>query len=510
MKTLSYIKNVGIIAHVDAGKTTLSERILYYSGFTHKLGSVDDGNTVMDSDTQEEKRGITINSASITTYWKCGETFQINLIDTPGHVDFVAEVERSLRVLDGAIIVFCAKSGVQPQSEAVWRKADKYEVPRIAFVNKLDRDGADFINVIGQMKKQLGASPMILQIPFGEGKDFKGIIDLVSMSLLSWENESGSSYNATPVPATHYEVADRLREQLLEDLAVLDTDAMEEYLSTGMLSTSRIYELIKKATLGGDIVPVLCGAAYKNKGVQPLLDAVCRYLPSPNEVGMINGTDPETGNTVTRLRDPEEPFSAMVFKVISDKYMGKLSMVRVYSGRLTTGEPGHLVNVRTGEKVRINRLLRILSDRYETASEASAGDIFAVAGVKGLCTGDTLCDPCAPIQLMKPTFPEPVIGYAVEAKDQTNSRKLGVALAVMQEEDPTLHVVVDQHTGQTILNGMGELHLEVILEKIRQRFGVIVNRGNPLVAYKEALTRKTVHRYLFKKTEWWKRAVCRH
>lgn len=497
MKRLKQVRNIGIMAHVDAGKTTVTERMLYYTGYIHKMGDVDSGNTITDTDPQEAKRGITISSAAITTYWKyAGTSFQFNLIDTPGHVDFTAEVERSLRVLDGAVAVFCARAGVQPQSETVWRQANRYKVPRIAFVNKMDRQGADFYNVVNAIRKQLGANAVPIQLPIGAEDQFTGIVDLVTQQAWLWLSDDGYEATAAAVPAAMLAEVMHWRMQLLETLALYDEQLLEK-CSTNFESVTadEIYAALRKATLALDIVPVLCGTAFKKKAVQPLLDAVVQYLPSPADIPVIEGTDPDSEDVITRRPETDETLSALAFKIISDDF-GKLTMVRVYSGTLKTGDMAW--NSRTGRTVRISRLLRVLSDKFEPVTEIAAGDIGAVIGLKEVKTGDTLAAPEAPVVLEAMHFPEPVIGYAIEAKTAGSSDKLVDALGRLLDEDPTLVSEVDQQSGQTILKGMGELHLEVVLEKLASEYGVEVNKGAPQVAYKEQLTQSVIHHEVLK------------
>lgn len=492
MKTLRNLRNIGVMAHVDAGKTTVTERILYYTGLIHKMGNVDSGNTTMDTDPQEAKRGITISSAAITTYWKYqNEQFQFNLIDTPGHVDFTAEVERSLRVLDGAVAVFCARSGVQPQSETVWRQADRYKVPRIAFVNKMDRQGADFFQVVNDMRKRLGASVVPVQIPIGAEDNFIGVIDLITWNALVWKNAAGTSFEVVEIPVELLDEAKKWKQHLLEELALRDESIFEKYaVSPASITAEEIYAALRRLVLEMRLVPVLCGAAYRNKGVQPLLDAVVQYLPAPVDVPEIIGTFPETGESVTRKPEQAEPLSALAFKIVSDDF-GKLTMVRVYSGSMKTGDVAW--NSRSGKQVRISRLLRVLSDKFESVEQISAGDIGAVIGLKEVKTGDTLADPEHSLVLGAIEFPEPVIGYAIETKTSGASDKLAEALSRLLDEDPTLEVEIDPQSGQTILKGMGELHLEVVLEKLSSEYSVEVSKGAPQVAYKEQLTAKVVH-----------------
>lgn len=492
MKTLRNLRNIGIMAHVDAGKTTVTERILYYTGMIHKMGNVDSGNTTMDTDPQEAKRGITISSAAITTYWNYqDEKFQFNLIDTPGHVDFTAEVERSLRVLDGAVAVFCARSGVQPQSETVWWQADRYHVPRIAFVNKMDRQGADFFRVLQEIRDRLGANVIPVQIPIGAEDNFAGVIDLIDMKALLWKDAEGNSFERTDIPPGLLAEAERWRQYLLEELAMRDEGIFEKYASSpASVHTEEILAALRSLTIEMRIVPVLCGAAYRNKGAQPLLDAIVRYLPAPSDIPEITGTSPETGETVLRKTESGESLTALAFKIVSDDF-GKLTMVRVYSGSVKTGDVAW--NSRSGKQIRISRLLRVLSDKVEPVEEIAAGDIGAIIGLKEVKTGDTLADPENPIVLGAIEFPEPVIGYAIEAKTSGTTDKLAEALARLLDEDPTLAVEIDAQSGQTILRGMGELHLEVVLEKLASEYSVEVNKGAPQVAYKEQLTGTIVH-----------------
>ena len=492
MKRSKEFRNIGIMAHVDAGKTTVTERILYYTGLTHKLGSVDEGNTVMDSDPQEEKRGITISSAAITTYWN---NHQINIIDTPGHVDFTAEVERSLRVLDGAVAVFCAKSGVQPQSETVWNQTNHYNIPRIVLINKMDRQGADFLRVVQEIRDVLHANVIPVQLPVGAEDSFMGVIDLITMKALIWNSPDGKSYEVQDIPADMLEDALKARNILLEELSLTDEVIFEKYPAA--ISEEEIYVALRKATLDMQIIPVLAGAAYRNKGIQPLLDAVVQYLPSPADIPSVKGMSIESEEEVVIPANTETPFAGLAFKIITDEYTGKLTLVRVYAGVLRGGDT--LWNSRTGKKVRISRLMRIMSDKYETVEQIEAGDIGAIVGLKDVRTGDTLSDPDHPVLLEKISFPEPMIGYAIEAKSAKEVAKLGEALAKLQEEDPTLIVEVDTTSGQTILKGMGELHLEVVMEKLSADYHVEINKGEPQIAYKEVFTQPVVHREVYKK-----------
>lgn len=499
MKNLQQFRNIGIMAHVDAGKTTVTERILYYTGITHKLGNIDDGNTVMDSDPQEAMRGITISSAAITTYWRCEEQeYQINLIDTPGHVDFTAEVERSLRVLDGVVAVFCAKSGVQPQSETVWRQANRYEIPRIVLVNKMDRQGANFMQVVAEIKQRLQANALPIQLPIGAEDNFEGVVDLIAMKALPWERGDGKQFTIRDIPEDMLAQAAESRNQLLEELATYDEELFEKYTSDAHdIDAGILHRVLRRATLAGWVVPVLCGAAYKNKGIQPLLDAVTRYLPAPADIPAVQGQHPDDATVVLRETSAQEPVAALAFKIVSDAYIGKLGMVRVYAGIL---KPGDTVwNSRTGKTMRISRLLRVLSDKMEPLEQLMAGDIGAVIGLKDLKTGDTLAQPEHKMVLETMQFPAPVIGYAIEAKVSKDSVKLGESLSKLADEDPTLMVEIDPVSGQTILKGMGELHLEVVLEKLATVYEVETNKGQPQVAYKETLTHTVVHHTVYKK-----------
>lgn len=486
------------MAHVDAGKTTVTERMLYYTGIIHKLGNVDEGNTTMDRDPQEEKRGITISSAAITTHWNHKEIpYQINIIDTPGHVDFTAEVERSLRVLDGAVAVFCARSGVQPQSETVWNQADRYKVPRIVLINKMDRQGADFHRVVQEIRTQLKAPAIPVQLPVGAEDAFAGVIDLINMKAMIWQTADGRQYESVDIPAALLPQALKYRHELLEELSVLDEQLLNRYLSGQPIDNEFLQEVLRKAVLEHKVVPVLCAAAARNKGVQPLLDAIVSYLPSPDDIPFIDGMDMDHHCKIAVKTGPGAPFAGLAFKVISDDFAGKLTMIRVYAGILKSGD--QLLNANTGKKVRVNRLMRVMSDKPVTVTEITAGDIGAVIGLKDVRTGDTLCDPEHPLLLEKMQFPEPMIGYAVEAKAGKDAGRLGEALARMADEDPTLQVEVVAASGQTVLKGMGELHLEVALEKLRTVHLVEVNVGAPTIAYREMFTGKVLHKETFRK-----------
>ena len=498
---LKYTRNIGIMAHIDAGKTTTTERILFYTGRTHRLGEVHDGNAQMDWMVQEQERGITITSAATTTYWKHRDTeYKINIIDTPGHVDFTVEVERSLRVLDGAVAVFCAVGGVEPQSETVWRQANKYGVPRLAFINKMDRSGADFFGVVQQIKDKLGANPVPVQIPIGSEEKFKGLVDLVEMKAVIWysDAEMGIRYQLEPIPDDHLEEALEWREKLLESIADVDDSLLERYLDDhDSISSDEVSAALRKAAIKGIVIPVLCGASFKNKGIQRLLDAIVSYLPSPVDKGGIRGHDPRTEEEITREPDDNEPMSALAFKIATDSFAGRLVFLRVYSGVLKTGDT--VLNIRTGKRDRVNRLFRMHANKQNPIESVSAGDICAGVGFKDLKTGDTLCAIHKPIALESMDFPEPVIGVAVEPKTQADFDKLSLALGKLAEEDPTFQVKTDPDSGQTVINGMGELHLEILIDRLRREFKVECNQGPPQVAYKEAITASVEHRELFRK-----------
>lgn len=498
---LRYTRNIGIMAHIDAGKTTTSERILYYTGRTHRIGEVDDGNATMDWMVQEQERGITITSAATTTFWKYrDQLYKINLIDTPGHVDFTMEVERSLRVLDGAVAVFCAVGGVEPQSETVWRQADKYDVPRIAFVNKMDRAGADFLGVVQQMKDRLGAHPVPVQIPIGAEDNFSGIIDLIEMNAIIFEENGDPLNNFTvqPIPDFMEEEAAEWRMKLVEACAEMDDSILERYLEDHeSLTADELMTVLRRETVEGVIVPVFCGAAFKNKGVQRLLNGVIAYLPSPVDVGAVKGKDPRDDQELTRKPEADEPLSALAFKIATDPYMGRLVFMRVYSGTLNAGDT--VLNVRTGKRERINRLFQMHANKQNPVETVYAGDICAGVGFKDLKTGDTLCAINKPIVLESMEFPEPVIGIAIEPKTQADVDRLGVALGKLAEEDPTFRVKTDPDSGQTVISGMGELHLEILIDRLKREFNVECNQGRPQVAYKEAVTSSYTHRELFRK-----------
>ncbi len=498
---LRYTRNIGIMAHIDAGKTTTSERILYYTGRVHRIGEVDSGNATMDWMVQEQERGITITSAATTTFWKYrDQLYKINLIDTPGHVDFTVEVERSLRVLDGAVAVFCAVGGVEPQSETVWRQADKYKVPRIAFVNKMDRKGADFQGVVQQMIDKLGAHPVPVQIPIGSEDSFEGLIDLIDMQAIIFEDGADPLQNFTvkPIPDFMKEEAEEWRMKLIEACAEMDDSILERYLDNHESITSdELMAVLRRETVEGVIVPVFCGAAFKNKGVQRLINGVMAYLPSPVDVGAVKGTDPRDEKEETRDPDAGEPFAALAFKIATDPYMGRLVFMRVYSGTLNAGDT--VLNTRSGKRERINRLFQMHANKQNPVDSVSAGDICAGVGFKDLKTGDTLCAINKPIIFESMEFPEPVIWIAIEPKTQADVDRLGNALGKLAEEDPTFRVKTDPDSGQTVISGMGELHLEILIDRLKREFNVECNQGRPQVAYKEAVTTSYTHRELFRK-----------
>ncbi|MHC1732697.1 MAG: elongation factor G [Bacteroidales bacterium] len=498
---LRHTRNIGIMAHIDAGKTTTSERILYYTGRVHRIGEVDSGNATMDWMVQEQERGITITSAATTTFWKYrDQLYKINLIDTPGHVDFTVEVERSLRVLDGAVAVFCAVGGVEPQSETVWRQADKYKVPRIAFVNKMDRKGADFQGVVQQMIDRLGAHPVPVQIPIGSEDSFEGLIDLIEMKAIIFEDGADPLQNFTvkPIPDFMQEEADEWRMKLVEACAEMDDSILERYLDDHESITSdELMTVLRRETVEGVIVPVFCGAAFKNKGVQRLINGVIAYLPSPVDVGSVKGTDPRDEKEITRDPAPGEPFAALAFKIATDPYMGRLVFMRVYSGTLNAGDT--VLNTRSSKRERINRLFQMHANKQNPVDSVSAGDICAGVGFKDLKTGDTLCAINKPIVFESMEFPEPVIWIAIEPKTQADVDRLGNALGKLAEEDPTFRVKTDPDSGQTVISGMGELHLEILIDRLKREFNVECNQGRPQVAYKEAVTTSYTHRELFRK-----------
>ena len=489
------------MAHIDAGKTTTSERILYYTGKTHKIGEVHEGGATMDWMVQEQERGITITSAATTAFWNYnGDTYQINLIDTPGHVDFTVEVERSLRVLDGTVATFCAVGRVQPQSETVWRQADKYGVPKIAYINKMDRVGADFFAVIDEMKEKLGARAVPICIPIGAEDKFDGIIDLVAMKAMIYDHNSDAlvNYQLTDIPEKYVDEANAWREKLVEAAAEYDETLMEKFFDDpDSISEEEVIAALRKATIDMAIVPACCGSSFKNKGVQFLLNAVMRYLPSPLDKGAVKGTNPKTGDEETRKADAKEPFSALVFKIATDPFVGRLAFLRAYSGKLDAGS--YVLNTRSDKKERVARLYQMHSNKQNPIEFVEAGDICAAVGFKDLRTGDTICLESAPITLESMEFPDPVIGLAVEPKTQKDLDKLGIALAKLAEEDPTFTVKTDHETGQTVISGMGELHLDIIVDRLRREFGVDINQGAPQVNYKEAITQTVQHREVFKK-----------
>lgn len=498
---LKYTRNIGIMAHIDAGKTTTSERILFYTGLTHKIGEVHDGAATMDWMEQEQERGITITSAATTTSWKYQDRqYKINLIDTPGHVDFTVEVERSLRILDGAVAAFCAVGGVEPQSETVWRQADKYNVPRIGYVNKMDRSGANFFEVVRQVKEVLGATPCPIQIPIGAEERFKGVIDLVKMKAILWHDDTmGAQYSVEDIPADLLDEAKEWRDKMLEIIAEFDDVLMEKYFDDpSTIAEEEIMAALRKGTLSMDINPMICGSSFKNKGVQTMLDAVCLYLPSPLDTPEIVGKDPRfEDKDVVRHPDSSEPLCALAFKIATDPYVGRLCFFRVYSGQLPAGS--YVYNTRSEKKERISRIFQMHSNKQNPVDVISAGDIGAGVGFKDIRTGDTLCDEAHPITLESMDFPAPVIGIAVEPKTQKDLDKLGMGLSKLAEEDPTFTVHTQEQTGQTIISGMGELHLEIIIDRLKREFKVECNQGRPQVSYKEAITQSVDLREVYKK-----------
>ena len=497
---LHLTRNIGIMAHIDAGKTTTSERILFYTGKTHKIGEVHDGAATMDWMAQEQERGITITSAATTCNWNYeGKSYKINLIDTPGHVDFTAEVERSLRVLDGAVATYCAVGGVQPQSETVWRQADKYNVPRLGYVNKMDRSGADYYDVLRQMKEVLGANPVSLVCPIGSEETFKGVVDLIKMKAILWHDETmGAEYEIDDIPADLKDEAEEWRGKLLEAAAEFDEALMEKYFEDpDSITEDEIKAAIRKGTLAMECTPVLCGSSFKNKGVQTLLDYVCAFLPSPLDTPNIVGTNPTTGEEEDRKPSEDEPTSALAFKIATDPYVGRLVFFRVYSGKVVAGS--YVYNTRSGKKERVSRLFQMNSNKQVPMELIDAGDIGAGVGFKDIRTGDTLCDEAHPIVLESMTFPDPVIGIAVEPKSQADVDKLGIGLAKLAEEDPTFTVHTDEQSGQTVISGMGELHLDIILDRLKREFKVECNQGKPQVNYKEAITKTVNLREVYRK-----------
>ena len=497
---LHLTRNFGIMAHIDAGKTTTSERILFYTGKTHKIGEVHDGGATMDWMAQEQERGITITSAATTAYWTWnGKKYKFNLIDTPGHVDFTAEVERSLRVLDGAVATYCAVGGVEPQSETVWRQADKYNVPRMGYVNKMDRSGADFFEVVRQMKDVLGANPVVLAVTIGAEENFKGIVDLIKMKAILWHDETmGAEYDVQDIPADMKDECEEWRGKLIEQAAEQDEALMEKYFEDpDSITEEEIIAAIRKGTLALNVVPMTCGSSFKNKGVQTLLDYVCMFLPSPLDTPNIIGTNPETGEEEDRKPDEDEKTAALAFKIATDPYVGRLTFFRVYSGKVEAGS--YIYNVRSGKKERVSRLFQMHSNHQNPVEVISAGDIGAGVGFKDIHTGDTLSDEDAPIVLESMDFPDPVIGIAVEPKTQKDLDKLSNGLAKLAEEDPTFTVKTDEQSGQTVISGMGELHLDIIIDRLRREFKVECNQGKPQVNYKEAITKTVNLREVYKK-----------
>ncbi len=509
MSDLRFQRNFGIAAHIDAGKTTTTERILYYTGVNHKIGEVHDGAATMDWMAQEQERGITITSAATTCFWNFptnqgkknadSKLYKFNIIDTPGHVDFTVEVERSLRVLDGLLALFCAVSGVEPQSETVWRQANRYKVPRIGFVNKMDRAGADFLNVVKQVKEMLGAKAVPLQLPIGAEDAFTGVVDLITMKGIIWDDETkGMTFKEVPIPADMIEEVNEWRQHLIEAVAEYDDKLMEKFFDDpNTITEEEMHEAIRKATIDISIIPMMCGSSFKNKGVQTALDAIVRYLPGPLDIEAVKGTDPNTGEEISRKPDAKEPFAALAFKIMTDPFVGRLAFFRAYSGHLDSGS--YVLNTRTGRKERISRIMQMHANKQHPIDFIEAGDIGAAVGFKDIKTGDTLCNEDHPIVLESMTFPEPVISVAVEPKTQADVDKMGMAIAKLVEEDPTLKVKTDEETGQTILSGMGELHLEIIVDRMKREFKVEINQGAPQVAYKEAFHITVEHREILKK-----------
>jgi elongation factor G len=499
-RDLKYTRNIGIAAHIDAGKTTTTERILFYTGVTHKIGEVHDGAATMDWMEQEKERGITITSAATTTHWKYkNDEYKVNIIDTPGHVDFTVEVERSLRVLDGVVALFCAVGGVEPQSETVWRQANRYRVPRMGFVNKMDRAGADFLEVVKQVKEMLGANPVPLVLPIGAEETFIGIVDLITNKAIVWDDATqGMTYKEVPIPEDMKDLVIEYRNHLVEAVAEYDDALLEKYFDNpDSITETELINAIRKATIDIAIIPMLCGSAFKNKGVQFMLDAVVRYLPSPLDIEGVKGINPDTEEEVFRKPDVKEPFTALAFKIMTDPFVGRLAFFRVYSGKLDAGS--YVLNVRTGKKERISRILQMHANKQNPLDTIEAGDIGAAVGFKDIRTGDTLCDENNPIALESIKFPDPVIGLAIEPKVQAEVDKLGMALSKLAEEDPTFKVMFDEETGQTVVRGMGELHLEIIVDRLKREFKIEVNQGAPEVAYKESFTKTIKHRETYKK-----------
>ena len=508
-RDLAFTRNIGIMAHIDAGKTTTTERILYYTGINHKIGEVHDGAATMDWMVQEQERGITITSAATTCFWKypmangqpteATRDYKINIIDTPGHVDFTVEVERSLRVLDGAVALFCAVGGVEPQSETVWRQADKYKVPRLGFVNKMDRAGADFFSVVAQVKERLHGNPVPLQVPIGAEGDFKGVVDLLDKRAIVWDDATqGMTYTEIDIPADLVDVVEEYREKLIESVAEYDDNLMEKFFDDpDTITREELMKAIRAAVVDMKITPMMCGSSFKNKGVQTMLNAVMAYLPSPLDIEGITGINPDTDEQELRKPDPAEPFAALAFKIATDPFVGRLCFFRVYSGKLDAGS--YVLNTRTDKKERISRIFQMHANKQNPIDVIEAGDIGAAVGFKDIRTGDTLCEEKKPIVLESMSFPEPVIGVAVEPKSQADMDKLGVALGKLAEEDPTFRVHTSDETGQTVISGMDELHLEIIVDRLKREFKVECNQGAPQVQYKEAITETIEHREVYKK-----------
>ena len=497
---LKHIRNIGISAHIDAGKTTTTERILYYTGISHKIGEVHDGAATMDWMEQEQERGITITSAATTTYWPYEDVqHRIIIIDTPGHVDFTVEVERSLRVLDGAVALFCSVGAVEPQSETVWRQMEKYKVPRIGFVNKMDRSGADFFEAVKQVKDMLNGNPVPIQVPIGAEVDFKGVVDLIENKAIVWnEHDMGMTYEEIPIPEDLVDTVEEWREYMIEAIAEFDDELLEKFFDDpDSITVEETKKALRDATLSRKITPMMCGSAFKNKGVQALLDAVCYLLPAPTEVEAVEGINPDTEETETRSADVNAPFTALAFKIMTDPYVGRLTFFRVYSGALDAGS--YVLNNRSGDKGRVGRILQMHSNKQNEIKRVEAGDIAAAVGLKNIRTGDTLTDMNNPLNLESITFPDPVIKLAIEPKSQKDEDKLGTGLAKLSEEDPTFRASTDEETGQTIIAGMGELHLEIIVDRLRREFKVEVNQGQPQVSYREAILGSVSHRETYKK-----------
>jgi elongation factor G len=498
---LTHTRNIGIMAHIDAGKTTTTERVLFYTGITHRIGEVHDGAATMDWMVQEQERGITITSAATTTFWNHNDhEFKINILDTPGHVDFTVEVERSLRVLDGAVAVFCAVGGVEPQSETVWRQADKYKVPRLAFINKMDRVGSDYFGVVQEIADKLGSNPVPMQIPIGSEENFRGIVDLIERKAIVWkeDEEMGMKYEYCPIPEDLIDEVEEWREKLVEAVCVSDDTLLNKFLEDrDSITVEEFMEYARRATINMEIVPVLCGSAFKNKGIQRMLDAICDLLPSPIDVGAVNGIDPKNDQPITREPKDDEPLAGLVFKIATDPFVGRLAYVRVYSGKLQEGVM--VFNNRTEKKERISRIYQMHANKQNPKKEIGAGDICAVVGLKELRTGDTITSVGKPMILEAIDFPDTVIGIAIEPKTQADIDKMGIALGKLAEEDPTFQIKSDPESGQTTINGMGELHLEILLDRLKREFKVECNVGTPQVNYKEALTTEVKHRETFKK-----------